>query len=58
MIIKEPSKYSLDDYIEVKPTHNFYDTERECWVMNEMPFVIEKSELELYKTKFGVVECK
>ena len=56
LIIKEPSKYSLDDYIEVKATHNFYDTERDTWVMNETPFVIEKSELELYKTKFGVVE--
>lgn len=58
LIIKEPSTYSLDDYIEVKATHNFYDTERDTWVMNEKPFTIEKIELELYKSKFGVVECK
>lgn len=58
LIIKEPSKYSTDDYIEVKATRNFYDTERDTWVMNEQPFTIEKTELDLYKSKFGVVECE
>lgn len=55
-ILKEPSRYDPNDNIEVKATHNFYDTERDMWVMSEQPFTIEKNELELYKSKFGVVE--
>ena len=54
LIIKEPSKYDLNDFVEVKATRNFYDTERECWVMSDNPFVIEKTELPLYKEKWNV----
>lgn len=56
LLIKEPTRYDLNDYIEVKATRNFYDTERECWVMDNNTFVIEKTDLDLYKSKFGVVE--
>ena len=58
LIIKEPTTYDLNDFIDVKATHNFYDTERECWVMDNCVFTIDKADLDLYKSKFGVVECK
>lgn len=57
LIIKEPSTYSLDDFINVKATRNFYNTETDSWVMEGTILNIEKSQLDLYKSKFGVVEC-
>lgn len=58
LIIKEPSTYSLDDFINVKAVRNFYNTETDSWVMQDTILNIEKSQLDLYKSKFGVVECE
>lgn len=57
LIIKEPSTYSLDDFINVKATRNFYNTETDSWVMEDTILNIEKTQLDLYKSKFGVIEC-
>ena len=55
LIIKEPSKYDLNDFVEVRATKNFYDTERDCWVIDDNTFVIEKTQLPLYQEKWNVV---
>ena len=55
LLIKEPSKYDLNDYVDVKATRNFYDTERDVWVMDNRVFTIEKKDLPLYQSKWGVV---
>lgn len=58
LIIKEPSNYDLNDFIDVKATRNFYDTERDTWVMDNNPFTIEKKDLKLYQDKWGVEVCE
>lgn len=55
LLIKEPSRYNPDDYIDVKAIKNFYDTKRDVWVMQNNIINIEKEELEEYKSKYGVV---
>ena len=49
LIIKEPSKYDLDDFIEVVSTRNFFDTVRELWVMSGTKITIEKCDIDYYK---------
>ena len=56
LIIKEPSTYSIDDFVELKATHNFYDTERDCWVMEGTVFQAERKDIDLYKGKFRCIE--
>lgn len=48
LIIKEPSKYNLDDFIEVVSTRNFFDSIRELWVMANTTITIEKNDKEYY----------
>ena len=58
LIIKEPTNYSLEDFIEVKPTRNFYDTLRDVWVMDlNNNITIEKKDINYY-LGMGCVECK
>ena len=57
LIIKEPSNYSLDDFIKVKSTKNFYDTLRDLWVMNDTTIMTEKENKEYY-LGMGCIECK
>ncbi len=49
LIIKEPSKYDLNDFIEVESTRNFFDTLRELWVMSGTKMMIEKCDIDYYK---------
>ena len=58
LLIKEPSRYNPDDYIDVKATKNFFDSKGAVWVMNGSVFTIEKNELDEYQSKYGVVPCR
>ena len=58
LLIKEPSRYNPDDYIDVKATRNFFDSKGAVWVMNGNVFTIEKNELSEYQSKYGVEICK
>lgn len=57
LIIKEPSKYDLNDYMQVKSTKNFFDTLREVWVMQDTLITIDKNDKSYY-LGVGCVECK
>ena len=57
LIIKEPSHYSLDEFIKVKASRNFYDTLRELWVMEGTPIMIEKKDIDYY-LGVGCVLCR
>ena len=56
-ILKEPSQYDLNEFMQVKSTRNFYDTIRELWVMENTPITIEKTDKEYYLGQ-GCKECK
>ena len=55
-IIKEPSTYDINDYIDVKSTRNFYDTIRDIWVMDNTLINIDKEDKPYYLGQ-GCVEC-
>ena len=55
-IIKEPSTYSLDDFIKVKSVRNFWDSIRELWVMENTIITIEKTDIDYYRN-MGCIEC-
>jgi len=56
LIIKEPSTYSLNDYINVKATKNFYDTLEDVWVMGNTILNIDKEDKDYYIGQ-GCVVC-
>ena len=48
-IIKEPSKYNKDDFMQVKSVRTFWDNIRELWVMENTIITIDKSDIDYYK---------
>lgn len=56
LIIKKPSTYSLDDFIQVKAIRNFYDKVLDQWVMENTILTIDKSNLQEYQN-MGCVVC-